>query len=326
MTNDIFEIVDNKGYLEKITCGLSMIDDSIGGFTCGGNYLVAGHRKSGKSSLLIGFVNHWLTKGITVGYLNSEMDERHLMDMLQANYFDKPKNELSHEDDQLYKNMFRSKFLYSDPDSIRDSLGLSVTKIESEILGHVHAGARIIVADNLTKLQESVPNGKSGYTNLAAGVSAITKICRSENLLGFTVLHTKDDLMFTETPEGIAKAVADKLPEKIFEKSVTILKKPSSASVYGGGSSRTDLLGTILLWRPYQMFSDPNYAELSQLIFEDFRGEPPPESLRLMFNGSKNKFVEDMAEVAKKIFESKTNSVSEIEQTRLQSESSEIPF
>lgn len=323
MSNDFFDLVDKKGYSEKITCGLSPIDSSIGGFTCGGNYLVAGHRKSGKSSLVIGFINHWLSKGLIVAYLNSEMDERHLMDMLQANYYDKTKNDLEHEDDQMYKNRFKGKFLYSGPDSIRDSLGLSVTKIESELLTHIHSGAKVIVADNLTKLQESVPNGKSGYINLAAGVSAVTKICRNENVLGFTVLHTKDELMFTETPEGIAKAVADKLPEKIFEKSVTILKKPSSASIYGGGSSRTDLLGTILLWRPYQMFSDPRYSELSQLIFEDFRGQTPPESLRLIFDGSKNKFAQDIAEVAKAIFEK--NEVVEVPENKIDS-NEELPF
>lgn len=302
--SNFFELVANKDLPEKITCGLPSIDNSIGGFSIGGNYMLSGHRKSGKSSLLIGFVNHWMSKGFKVGYINSEMDEKHLMDMLQANFFDKPRKELNYEKDIEYKNRFEKYFLYSSPKDVRDGSGLSIGKIESEVKRLVKDGARIIVADNLTKLQESSPNGTAGYQNLAKGVSIITTQCRENNILGFTIVHTKDELLFTETPEGIAKAVEDKLPEKIFEKSVTILRKPSSASIYGGGSTKTDLLGTLILWRPYQLFSDQKYKALSSLIFEDFRGEEPPESTRLIFDGSKNKFTEEaeIVKIAEKIF------------------------
>jgi len=301
--SDIFNLANENGSSEKVTCGLAGIDESIGGFTYGGNYLLAGHRKSGKSSLLIGFINHWLLNGIRVGYINSEMEETYLLKMLQANFFEKTKDDLKYNDSIEYENRFRGQLLYSSPKDIRDATGLSVEKIGLKIKELVANGAKIIVTDNLTKLQESAQNGIPGYQNLAKGVSTVTTLCRDSKILGFTVLHTKDELMFTETPEGIAKAVEDKLPEKIFEKSVTILRKPSSASIYGGGSTKTDLLGTMLLWRPYQTFSDPKYTELSQLIFEDFRGEAPLESLRLLFDGAKNKFTEDIAEVAKAIFE-----------------------
>ncbi|MGA3292047.1 MAG: DnaB-like helicase C-terminal domain-containing protein [Candidatus Microgenomates bacterium] len=294
--SDFFDIVSKKDLSEKITCGISSIDNSIKGFTVGGNYLLSGPRKSGKSSLLVGFVNHWLSKSLVVGYINSEMDEKHLNDMLQSNFFDKRKDELTANNDMEYKNRFRSSFLYSGPTDIRGSQGISLDGLESEIRRLIKAGAKIIVIDNLTKLQESAPSGTPGYQNLAKGVSIVTTLCRDNNVLGFTVIHTKDELTFTETPEGIAKAVEDHLPEKIFEKSVTILRKPSSSSIYGGGSTKTDLLGTMLLWRPYQFFSDPSYSSLAALIFEDFRGEAPLEMVRLMFDGSKSVFKEDLLE------------------------------
>ena len=291
---NLFEIVSKKEFQEKITCGLSLIDDSIKGFTYGGNYLLSGHRKSGKSSLLVGFVNHWLSQSITVAYINSEMEEGHLLKMLQANFFDKNRDELTFDNDIEYQNRFEKTLLYTSPKDIRGGQGLSLENLEAQIKKQITAGAKIIVVDNLTKLQESAPAGTQGYQNLAKGVSIVTTLCRENNLLGFTVIHTKDDLLFTETPEGIAKAVEDKLPEKIFEKSVTILRKPSSSSIYGGGSTKTDLLGTMLLWRPYQLFSDPNYSSLSSLIFEDFRGEAPPESIRLLFDGSKSHFRQEI--------------------------------
>lgn len=289
--SNFFEIVEKKVNVKKASCGLQAIDESIGGFTFGGNYLVSGHRKCGKSSLLVGFVNHWLEQNLRVAYLNSEMTENHIFEMLVANYLDKERSVLSFEDMNGYKNKFIKRLLYSSPDELRDNVGLSIKKLESELKRIVNEGARIVVVDNLTKLQESTPSGIAGYQNLAKGVSVVTTVCRQNNVLGLTVLHTKDELIYTETPEGIAQAVEDKLPEKIFQKSVTILRKPSSASIYGGGSTKTDLLGTLILWRPYMMFNDPEYTKLSSLIFEDFRGETP-ESIRLIFNGSKSKFIE----------------------------------
>lgn len=292
--SNLFEIASKKEFQEKVTCGLSSIDNSIKGFTFGGNYLLSGHRKSGKSSLLAGFVNHWLSKSLNVGYVNSEMDESYLSKMLQANYFGKNRDELTFDNDIEYKNRFGNNLLYSGPKDIRGGQGISLENLESEIKRLIREEAKIIVVDNLTKLQESAPNNTPGYQNLAKGVSIVTTLCRENNVLGFTVIHTKDDLLFTETPEGIAKAVEDKLPEKIFEKSVTILRKPSSSSIYGGGSTKTDLLGTLILWRPYQLFSDPSYSSLAALIFEDFRGEAPPESVRLSFDGSRSVFKEKL--------------------------------
>lgn len=302
--SDFFSIVGNNIDAKKATVGLQAIDESIGGLTFGGNYLLSGHRKCGKSSLLVGFVNHWLEKGFKVAYLNSEMSESHIFQMLTANYFDKNKKDLTVEDEANYIEKFIESLLYSSPDELRDGPSLSIGKLESELKRVVKEGAEIIIIDNLTKLQESSPNGTAGYTNLSKGVSIVTTTCRQNNILGLTVLHTKDELVFTETPEGIAKIVEDNLPEKIFEKSVTFLKKPSSANIYGGGSTKTDLLGTLILWRPYQMFYDINFSKLSCLIFEDFR-EETPESIRLSFDGGKNKFEEiiDNSKTNNKILE-----------------------
>ncbi len=301
--SNFFEIAGKNVDVKKATCGLQAVDDTIGGFTFGGNYLLSGHRKCGKSSLLVGFVNHWLSKSFKVAYLNSEMSEGHIFQMLMANYFDKERKELTIQDEVNYKEKFADVLLYSSPDELRDGVGLSIGKLESELKRLVADGAEILVVDNLTKLQESSPNGTAGYTNLAKGVSVVTTTCRQNNILGLTVLHTKDELIYTETPEGISKAVEDRLPEKIFEKSVTILRKPSSASIYGGGSTKTDLLGTLILWRPYMMFNDPEYTKLSSLIFEDFRGETP-DSTRLIFDGTKSKFIEvvDPLRETKKLF------------------------
>lgn len=302
--SDLFEILSNKEKPKKVTTGLTRLDEAIGGFTFAGNYLVSGHRKSGKSSLLIGFINHWLSLGYKVGILNSEMEEHFLMAMMQANYFDKDRKALTSFDNEEYIEKFRNQIYYSGPSDLREDGGLSIGRLESEAIRHIDTGVQILLCDNLTKLQEQTSTGSAGWQNLASGLSTITSLCRKNNLLGISVIHTRDELLYSETPDGIAKLIEDRLPEKIFEKSVTILRKPSSASIYGGGSTKTDLLGTLLLWRPYQMFTTEDYSKLSSLIFEDFRGEAPPDSVRLIFEGAKNKFLEvkDPYEIAKDIF------------------------
>ena len=61
--------------ISKIVSGFSFIDEKWGGVFPGGNYLVFGPMKSGKSILALNLIENFTSSGLNVLLLTSERDK-----------------------------------------------------------------------------------------------------------------------------------------------------------------------------------------------------------------------------------------------------------
>lgn len=279
----------------KVMSGLDKVDNSIGGFKSGQTFVIAGLKKSGKSSLLMNFVDFWIKSGEKVGFLNTELGKGQFFQRLSAIANDIFQSET--EKNAVYPvewyDQVKENFFYAEKQNIKDSYGLSLPKTIGLFKEWVLSGVKIIVLDNLTTFSTGQTMGKKGWELLAHALDTLIDFAKENQIVLFIVLHSKDSLVFTETPIGIQKLLENKEPEKILERSVTINRRPTSADLYGGGAAKSQISGGILLlWRPYQDFALSEYQRLTLLILEDFRDGAKENEIRLEFDGSKLKFNE----------------------------------
>lgn len=292
----------------KVFSGFTGIDSSIEGFKSGQTYVVAGLKKSGKSSLLMNFVDFMLKTGNKVGFLNTELPKIQFFQRIAAISGDMFLSEA--ESLGVYPVEWYSKnkesFFYAEKTHIKDSYGLSLSKTIAIFKEWVCAGVDVILLDNLTTFSTAQTVGKKGWEILAHALDTLIDFAKENNIILFVVIHTKDQLVFTETPIGIQKLLENKTPEKIFEKSITVNRRPTSGDIFGGGAAKSQISGGILLiWRPYQDFALSDYQRIALLILEDFRDGVKQNEIRLEFDGPKLRFIEysdNVYEQAKAIF------------------------
>lgn len=290
----------------KVLSGFGKIDDSIGGFKSGQTFVIGGLKKSGKSSLLMNLADYWIKTGERVGFLNTELGKGQFFQRLSGIASDMLQVEVEKSAcipiDWLGE--VKDNFYYAEKADIKDDNGLSLTKTIALFKDWVFAGTKIIILDNLTTFSTGIASGKKGWEILAHTLDTLIDFAKENQIILFVVIHTKDGLVFTETPAGIQKLISDKEPEKIFEKSVTINRRPTSGDLYGGGASKSQVSGGILLlWRPYQDFALEEYKRITMLILEDFRDGAKETEIRLEFDGSKLRFNEYLT--AEEIFNAK---------------------
>lgn len=296
MTNVLSELKSELSEAKfKVMSGFDKIDGSIGGFKGGQTFVVAGLKKCGKSSLLMNFVDFMVKSGEKVGFLNTELGKGQFFQRLSAIANDLLQSETEknvHYPIEWYDQV-KENFYYAEKQNIKDSYGLSLPKTISIFKEWVLAGVKIIVLDNLTTFSTGQTAGKKGWEILAHAIDTLIDFAKENQIVLFAVIHTKYNLIFTETPAGIARLIENKEPEKIFEKSVTINRRPTSADLYGGGAAKSQISGGILLlWRPYQDFTLSEYQRITLLILEDFRDGVKNNEIRLEFDGSKLRFNE----------------------------------
>jgi hypothetical protein len=99
--------------------------------------------------------------------------------------------------------------------------------------------------------------------------------------------------VFSETPAAIKDFIENDKPERVFEKSLTLIRKPSGADIYGGGACRSQVSGTILIWRPFQYFTKESLNQMSEILLESFRHAPSASSVKMTFHGEKGLFTQD---------------------------------
>jgi hypothetical protein len=151
-------------------------------------------------------------------------------------------------------------------------------------------GSTVFIYDNLTTYNTQVIPGKQGWELLAACISKITAFSKKHNVLTFIVLHTKPDITFQETPQGIRQMIDSGEATQIFYKSVTIIRRPSLADVYGGGGALSQISGAILVWRPFQKFPNEALARQTLIILDSFRHCKSGIDIMVDFDGAKKVF------------------------------------
>ncbi|HUD44374.1 MAG TPA: CHC2 zinc finger domain-containing protein [Patescibacteria group bacterium] len=277
--------------------GFSKIDGLINGFRAGNCYCVSGLEKCGKTSFCLNMLNQLLLNNVPVGYINTELTAQEFATALSAVHYRKPKEFI-----EIHKNLrtecmtkFAPLLQYSgiDGDELRDKQGtLSFPRIVEKIKEFVKWKTQVIFIDNLTTFNTMATAQQRGWEILASSLSMITSLAKKHNLTIFPVVHTKPNTVMSEAPNGIKAILKDRIPEKIFDETISIIRKPTIADVYGGGGVLSQLSGTILIWRPYQKFNAPYIQRMSMIILESFRHSSSGGEITMNFDGASGIFTE----------------------------------
>jgi len=284
----------------KVDSGFSKLDSIIQGFRSGGTYIVGGLEKSGKSSFLMNILNNLLKKKTKVGYINTELRDSEFAERLTAINLGKTTKE-AEEDSKLvdeWVSRVDKNLLYAgvqNPADLKKDNVLSFEKTLERMHEFVREGAKVVMLDNLTTYNTITSQGKKGWEVLAQCISLAVTFAKEKNIILFPVIHTKPNVVFTETPSGI-KHIINTDPSKIFEESITITRRPSLNDVYGGGGALSQVSGTLLIWRPYQKYSAPDFSSSSAILMDSFRHAPSGGLVQMVFDGGRSIFTEKVEE------------------------------
>ena len=279
-----------------IKTGFHSIDLAIGGFRGRAAYLLAAPDKAGKTGLLLRIVINMMKLGNEkVGYIDTELGLEDFAQRLAAVDLDIPFDDVTEPMKEQCIAAFQKNLLYAgidDPEALKIDGNLAFSKVRSKVTEFAELGAHVVVVDNLTVFSTIPDAKKMGWESLASAVTALVGDAKEKNIVLIFVIHTKESVVFSETPQGIAKLIDSENADAIFEKSITVIKRPNLADVYGGGAAKSQLSGSMILWRPYQKFSDTELNAKTRLILESFRGAKPAE-IPLTFHGEKYTFTEN---------------------------------
>ena len=275
--------------------GFNSLDKSINGFKSGGLYVLAGLKKSGKSSLLMNILNNIMDQGTKVGFINTELSFNQFVNRFAAVHGNLSVKEVE-KNSSIGKTWLKNNkdlLFYADKKKVQRQSGFSKEALKAILTDWVRKGVKVVCFDNLTTVGTETREGLQGWQLLADFVDELVDFAKENSIVIFTVIHTKPHLVFSETPAGISHLVKENKLLDIFKDSITINRRPNSADLYGGGSALSQISGgVLLLWRPFQDFNSPEYRELTQLILEDFREGSLLSEIDLVFDLNKLKFRE----------------------------------
>jgi archaellum biogenesis ATPase FlaH len=293
--SDRIKNLDNESGF-KIQTGFEQLDSLVGGFRSGNSYLVAGLEKSGKSSLLMDILDHNLKNGVKVGYVNTELMDSEFADRMASIRLDKSSSEIE-KDNKLrtqWAEEVAGKLFYAgvqNSTDLKNNNILSFEKTIERMNEFVRDGAKVIMLDNLTTYNTLADGKRKGWEVLANCISLAVNFAKERQIILFLVIHTKPSLVLGETPGGVRHIVQDD-PKKIFVESVVVSRKPSLSDVYGGGGALSQLSGALMVWRPYQKFSDPKLTRMTMVILDSFRHAPSGGQAYMEFQGDRSTFKE----------------------------------
>lgn len=279
----------------KVLTGLPIFDKHTGGLHSRNSYMIAGLEKSGKSALLLTMVNYMLCDNKVIAYIDTELGISEVSQRLAAILNEKPISEVSPEHQKEWISALKNNFFYAGIDSeddIKTEGVISFEKIKSKVQEYAKAGAQVVIIDNLTILSTINEGYKKGWEILGRSITQLISEAKTLNIVLIFVVHTNESVVFTETPTGISSILKANRPRDIFKSSLTVTKRPRLGDVFGGGTAHSQISGSLLLWRPYQKFSD-DINKLSCLILDSFR-HCAPKDIMMTFHGEYGTFTEDL--------------------------------
>jgi len=279
----------------KIKSGFESVDELVD-FRSGNSYLLAGYEKSGKSSFAFNMIVNLLKENKKIAFFNTELTDQEFLVALTALSHDITKDEVEEKSElqNIMLELLKDNLFYAGINQLSEDGKLDFEKTMQLAKEAIDFGAEVFFFDNLTTYASQVTAGKKGWEMLASCVASVLSFTKTKNIISFIVIHTRPETIFNETPTGIRKLVEENKIEKVFEKSVTVVRRPSGNDIYGGGGIRSQVSGTILIWRPFQLFDQsPHLQKLTQIILENFR-HTRGGSARYEFDGAKGKFEEDL--------------------------------
>jgi replicative DNA helicase len=283
---------NGDGNHTRVFTGIDKIDRSTGGFRGGNTYLLAGLEKSGKTSLLLNWVSYNLDQGKKITMVSTEMSLEEVVTRLASirglkiTFDDSPERKKLNR--QLEENF---NFIPVD-DLMVGGEGISVRQTAALVEKSIWEGSELVVVDNLSTFQSQTSDTQPAWQKVAAAITRMVNLAKVSDIPIIIVLHIKPSITFRDTPEGLASIAKSDDPLKIFEESLTIIKKPSLSDVYGGGVALSQLSGAILLWRPYQKFSNSKFSSEGMIILDSMRHSQSGVEVRVLYDGETGKFSE----------------------------------
>lgn len=282
---------------ERLMTGFTKLDSLVGGFRTGNTYLVAGLEKSGKSALLMNFLDQMLKAGTKVGYINTELRDMEFINRMAAIRYNMPISEVENRSvlTKKWVGEVDGNFKYAgieSPLELKKDNMLSFTKTLEVMNSFVMDGAKVIMLDNLTTYSTMFEGNKRGWEILGSCITNVVNFAKEKKVAVFIVIHTKPNVVFGETPAGVRNIVSSD-PAKIFDDSVTVTRKPTLSDVYGGGSALSQLSGALMVWRPYQKFDQEFMRRMTHVVLDSFRHAASGSSVSMGFDGAKSLFTEE---------------------------------
>jgi len=281
----------------RVDSGYRFIDRVVGGFRAGNVYLVGGLEKSGKSSLLFGMTDHLIKSGEKIAFVDTELSFKEFINKLIAVSEDKTIASIEGMSEEEKKRWAEAVLGHSitycgraEISNIETKL-LDFNKVMGQLKICIEEKIRVVIIDNLTTFANQ-SGDKKGWEILADCIDKLVSFAKRERIVVFVVIHTRPELVLSEMPHNIRAYIKADEPEKIFSESGTFIRRPSLASVYGGGKALSQISGSILIWRPFQKYQRSDLSEMTQIILDSFRHSPSGVGIRMRFLGSRGKFEE----------------------------------
>lgn len=274
--------------------GYEKVDEIIGGFRYRNNYLVSGIEKSGKSSFLMKILQNKLDnkEGDRVGFLNTELSEAEFARRMAAFHFNKNKDSLTDKEIIFWYTKYGNLFDYA---GIGDLAG-GEKRVMDCIEKFLKNGITCLVLDNITTFALNSGN-KTGWENNQELLSKIFATTKQNKLVTFIVAHANSQgLIHTQKPN--INGSYDEDPAFIFQKKNSYVSRPTLSSIYGGGQIKSQISGSILIWRPHQKTSNVENSKMTNVILESFRHSPDGD-VSMSFDGAKGIFTETEFDIRK---------------------------
>lgn len=288
---------------KKVTySGYKRLDESTGGFRDGNCYLVGGIEKCGKSSYLMKMVPEFIKQGKRVLYINTELRTEDFFNRLvtiatemELKEVEKNSQEARFEESLVsqWTDENKDKLVHYgiESDELRDKHNISFEKTMKIIEAEVDSGCDVVIVDNLTTFKINTKASQQQWELLSKIWTELINFTKSKGILTIVVVHTSGKSSYKENPVSVRKILKSDNPGSIFDDSVTVVTKPTLDDIYGGNGVKSQISGSMLIWRPYQKVAGEKYQKMSQVILDSFRNSGNDE-IRMIFYGERLSFEE----------------------------------
>lgn len=260
--------VYSKPKILPVMSGYTKLDRSLGGFRHSNAYLITGLEKSGKSSWLMRMIQTQLEQGKVVGYVNTELPQEEFVMKMTAYWKNKAFSQVVEAETIEWSEKFSPKMRYLGVENMPTQ-----EKMIETVQGFVRDGIEILVFDNITSWGNKLNEAVDSWQVTADLADSLIKMTKKAKIVTFMVRHLNPNIVdnaFTEKG-GLAAILRDHAYWKVFTDQVSVVKRPSTANIYGGGQISSQMSGTIIIWRPYQKFSDAMMYSRTAIMVESFR-------------------------------------------------------
>ena len=258
---------------ERLPSGYIDLDQSIKGFRRSGTYLIAGAEKSGKSSFLMAMLNYFLGLGKKIAIFDTELTGLQFYARLVAikNYISVSEAEGNQELIKQVRKELDGQLLRFDSTTLSKDGKFDIDlTLDLANKANKQLGAEVLIFDNLTTYQSQ--NSTTTYTDLPAAMTKIITLTKQLKVWSFVVTHAKDSIKVSEIPKAVKTYIEDNEPQKIFTNSIALIRKPTSADIYGGAMAKSQFSGTLIVWRPYQEYRESvSIKRLTCIVVSGFR-------------------------------------------------------